>query len=316
MKSEKNNKDRLIERTNQIYHDILGEMYHYTNPEIETYWMNKWKEVAFKFFELNKGRKIVDLGTGTGFVPLSIASLLEKEDTFTCSDISQGILNIAKKNILKENFNCNFKFIKTNKSDKLPFEKNSIDIVTMNAVLHHIPNIDKFLSEVDRILKPGGIVSIALEPNEKFYKNKFLMRRYKLFMLFFNTKQAIKNIVGRKKMFNIFQKIYYLFNKSKKYKLDINVNAENKINELLLKEKLISNPLSSEEISKMVDCNADRGIDPTRILTNYKKVYFKTYDHLFLATTKNKLAKNYVYNLERKFPEENSAFFIVLRKVK
>lgn len=45
---------------------------------------------------------------------------------------------------------------------KLPFADSSIDCVYSFGVLHHIPEIEKVIGEIHRVLKPGGKVMIAL----------------------------------------------------------------------------------------------------------------------------------------------------------
>ncbi len=42
-------------------------------------------------------------------------------------------------------------------AEDLPFEDESFDVVVMDAVLEHIPNVGKAFSEVGRILKPNGV---------------------------------------------------------------------------------------------------------------------------------------------------------------
>ncbi len=45
----------------------------------------------------------------------------------------------------------------TASAEDLPFENESFDVVIMDAVLEHIPNVGAAFSEVGRILKPGGV---------------------------------------------------------------------------------------------------------------------------------------------------------------
>lgn len=42
-------------------------------------------------------------------------------------------------------------------TDRFPFDDNSFDIVHSKSVIEHVANADNFLSEVRRILKPGGL---------------------------------------------------------------------------------------------------------------------------------------------------------------
>jgi 2-polyprenyl-3-methyl-5-hydroxy-6-metoxy-1,4-benzoquinol methylase len=66
--------------------------------------------------------------------------------------------------------------------DKLPFQNNSIDIIVSLAVIEHIANPDNFLSEIFRVLKPGGIVYIST-PNwyysyKEFYNDPTHVKPY------------------------------------------------------------------------------------------------------------------------------------------
>jgi 2-polyprenyl-3-methyl-5-hydroxy-6-metoxy-1,4-benzoquinol methylase len=48
--------------------------------------------------------------------------------------------------------------------DKFPFDENSVDIVFSKSVLEHVSNADNFLSEIFRILKPGGL-AVLMTPD-------------------------------------------------------------------------------------------------------------------------------------------------------
>jgi len=244
MKENSKNPEKLFERINELYHDIYGEFYEYTNPTIEKQWQEKWEKVAVQFFNLNEQKTIIDIGTGTGFVPLAIANHLKNSDKFICSDISEKMLEVSKKRIEKRGFKCKFQFTKINKTLILPFKTSSADIITMNAVLHHINNTNLFLEEIDRVLKPNGLVCIALEPNKNFYINKYLMMRYKIFISLFNIKQFIKDLFKKTFIFDLLQRIYCFTSKKKRDKLNLSLVTRAKLNSSLLKEKLIKSPLS------------------------------------------------------------------------
>ena len=59
---------------------------------------------------------------------------------------------------------------------KLPFKSVSIDLITINSVLHHIKDTNFFLNELHRILKKNGIL-IASFPNIAWYKYRMDMLR-------------------------------------------------------------------------------------------------------------------------------------------
>jgi len=56
--------------------------------------------------------------------------------------------------------NINIQYIQANYSGKIPIESDSIDLITCFGCLHHIPKISIIIDEINRIIKPKGIVMI------------------------------------------------------------------------------------------------------------------------------------------------------------
>jgi len=48
-------------------------------------------------------------------------------------------------------------------SESLPFEDETFDLVTANQVIEHVPSVDRFMSEIFRVLRPGGKAIISTE---------------------------------------------------------------------------------------------------------------------------------------------------------
>ena len=70
----------------------------------------------------------------------------------TLSDFSEGMLATTKSNI-GEYDNVDYKVIDI---QEIPFEDETFDVVIANMMLYHVPDIDKGLAEVRRVLKRGG----------------------------------------------------------------------------------------------------------------------------------------------------------------
>lgn len=106
--------------------------------------------------------KILDLCTGTG----DIANLLKQKfpnAQITGVDFSDKMLEIAQSK------HSSIEFLQAD-CTQLPFEDNSFDICTISFGLRNIENIEQAISEIYRVLKPGGIfVNIDLGKPNKFF---------------------------------------------------------------------------------------------------------------------------------------------------
>jgi ubiquinone/menaquinone biosynthesis C-methylase UbiE len=106
---------------------------------------------------LSSGR-ILDIGTGSGRIPINIARLCQEFD-ITAIDMSENMLAIAKKNSTANGTDNRIEF-KVADAKQLPFQDNTFDMVISHVTLHHIPNPLSMLKEVNRVLKPGGGILI------------------------------------------------------------------------------------------------------------------------------------------------------------
>ena len=180
--------EKIVEKVNEVYHDVINEYYDEAHPAILTGEKKRWIN-SIEYFKSKKPLRILDIGTGTGFVPLTIAKYLKKKDEFICLDISSKMLKLAENKIKSNAFKCNFKFANKEISE---LEDDSIDVITIDSVLHHIEDIEIFLFHINRILKEKGILIIGHEPNERLRNNKELARKTFYYNLIHNTKNTKK----------------------------------------------------------------------------------------------------------------------------
>lgn len=108
-------------------------------------------------------KKVLDVGTGTGFLSLLLAEL---GHSCTGLDISEGMMSVAKRKAKDNGLKIKFGM---GDAENLPCEDNSFDIVTNRHLLWTIPHPEKALSEWIRVLKPGG--KLVIIDGDWFYKN-------------------------------------------------------------------------------------------------------------------------------------------------
>ena len=114
--------------------------------------------VDFKYFKLNKGDRVLDLGCGEGRHVIS--AYLEEDIDAIGVDLCLDDLKSTQEKFAafedKENSDKLFALTSAN-ALHLPFSDNSFDKVICSEVLEHIPDYEGALAEVERILKPGGL---------------------------------------------------------------------------------------------------------------------------------------------------------------
>ena len=130
----------------------------------------------------SKSDLAIDIATGGGHVANSLAPLVNK---VICYDITPEILKVAKE-FIHGNGHLNTEF-KEGDAEQMSYPDQTFDVVTCRIAPHHFPNVEKFVSEVSRILKPGGrfllIDNVVPEDEEedKFYNEIEKRRDYSHF---------------------------------------------------------------------------------------------------------------------------------------
>ncbi len=109
---------------------------------------------------LPSGGTVVDVGAGTGNVSIKLA-LDGRFDRVVAVDISPGMLGEAQRRAADHRV-----AIETLVSDMrpMPLDDASVDLLVGCAVLHHLPDVEGFVAEVRRVLKPGAPFIFIGEP--------------------------------------------------------------------------------------------------------------------------------------------------------
>src|SRR5690606_6401443 len=115
-----------------------------------------WRKKAIKELLKDKPQEILDLATGPGDFASEALDILKPKKIIGV-DISQGMLDIAQEKIIKRNKSEVFE-VRLGDSEKLLFDDNSFDAVTVAYGVRNFENLEKGISDMLRVLKPGGKV--------------------------------------------------------------------------------------------------------------------------------------------------------------
>jgi demethylmenaquinone methyltransferase/2-methoxy-6-polyprenyl-1,4-benzoquinol methylase len=100
---------------------------------------------------------ILDIATGTGDLAINLAET--KADKIIGLDISEGMLNVGKQKVLNKKLQDRIEMV-VGDSENLPFQENMFDAITVSFGVRNFETLEKGLSEIHRVLKPGGIFVI------------------------------------------------------------------------------------------------------------------------------------------------------------
>tara|TARA_R110002072_G_scaffold175538_1_gene331360 strand:- start:18419 stop:19147 length:729 start_codon:yes stop_codon:yes gene_type:complete len=144
------NKKKQVE---QMFDTISGN-YDGLNRVISLGIDKKWRKRVVKQVVAKNPKSVLDIATGTGDLAISFAKFdIPKIVGF---DLSEGMLSIARKKVATQKIADKIEFLQGD-SEEMPFENNSFDAITVAFGVRNFENLEKGLSEILRVLKPGGL---------------------------------------------------------------------------------------------------------------------------------------------------------------
>lgn len=120
-----------------------------------------------------QGKRVLEIGTGVG---TDARQLIARGATYTGVNIDRGSTELTELALTRFGLPG---IVQQADATALPFASNSFDAVYSYGVLHHIPNIQQAVSEICRVLKPGGEILIMVynRSSINYYIEIMLLRR-------------------------------------------------------------------------------------------------------------------------------------------
>ena len=118
-----------------------------------------WRRKAIQQLAPYKPQTMLDIATGTGDFAIMAAQMLKPQQLIG-ADISEGMMDIGRKKVKAQGLDEIISFAKED-CLALSYDDASFDAVTAAFGIRNFADLDKGLSEMCRVLKPGGHLSIV-----------------------------------------------------------------------------------------------------------------------------------------------------------
>ncbi len=143
----------------------------------------QWRKKAIKELVSLQPKEILDVATGTADFAITCYNILNPEK-ITGIDISDGMLEIGRKKIINLELGQKIELLNGD-SEAIFFDNDSFDAVTVAFGVRNFENLEKGLSEIKRVLRPGGklIVLECTKPSLPIIK-----QLYQFYMKFVTPK--------------------------------------------------------------------------------------------------------------------------------
>ncbi len=168
----KENSGSKKEQVTEMFDNVAGKydlLNHVLSGGVDIYWRKK----ALSMLKNNRNDLMLDIATGTGDLAIEAHRIL-KPGKIIGVDISQGMLDEGRAKIKRLGLEEKIE-MQLGDSEKLGFDDNTFDTVIVSFGVRNFENLLKGLSDMHRVLKPGGTCMVVefSKPRNYFFKQAY-----------------------------------------------------------------------------------------------------------------------------------------------
>ncbi|MBC8082407.1 MAG: bifunctional demethylmenaquinone methyltransferase/2-methoxy-6-polyprenyl-1,4-benzoquinol methylase UbiE [Hymenobacter sp.] len=150
-------KDDTAGKKSQVAHmfnSIAGKydfLNHFLSAGTDIYWRRK----AVSELKALRPARILDIATGTADFAIETLRAAPADAQVTGVDISEGMLEVGRRKLQEKGLTQRIQ-LELGDSENLPYPDNHFDAVTASFGVRNFENLSKGLTEMRRVLRPGG----------------------------------------------------------------------------------------------------------------------------------------------------------------
>lgn len=157
------------EQVTRMFDNIAGG-YDFLNRLLSARFDVKWRNKLTSQILVHSPKNILDVATGTGDVAITLGHK-DKNVLIDGVDISRKMLDVAEKKVRREKMEDRIK-LSVEDAEDLSMKNETYDVVTASFGVRNFENLQKGLSEMHRVLRPGGHIYILEFSKPKIFPFK------------------------------------------------------------------------------------------------------------------------------------------------
>lgn len=135
----------------------IAPKYDFLNTMMSMGMDKSWRRLTVSLAEVQSGESVLDICCGTGQMTMELARAVGREGHVTGLDFSEKMLEIAGRTIENSPYREAITLLQGNAME-LPFPDNSFDAVTVGWGLRNVPDIERVVREMTRVVRPGRMI--------------------------------------------------------------------------------------------------------------------------------------------------------------
>lgn len=138
--------------------DHIAPQYDFLNQVLSFGIHKGWRRKSVKKLLALKPKVMMDVATGTGDFAIEAVRQLSP-DKIVGVDISEGMMKFGREKVKEKKLDHIISF-ESGDSESLPFDANTFDAITVGFGVRNFANLEKGISGMYNVLKPGGMLVV------------------------------------------------------------------------------------------------------------------------------------------------------------